>query len=105
MQADYKAWLTTSPDSYDQVNIVELGPPSYLTIGPASRVDAVLTFRNVHNWLKGDYATEMFNVFYRVLKSGGILGITDHPAAIDTDLATMRKSGYLDQNLVIDLAK
>ncbi|MDO7597034.1 MAG: methyltransferase [Pseudomonadota bacterium] len=105
MQADYKAWLTTSPGIYDQVNIVELGPPSYWTIGPENSVDAVLTFRNVHNWLKGDYATEMFNAFYRVLKPGGILGVTDHRAAIDTDLATMKTSGYLDQNLVIDLAK
>jgi hypothetical protein len=49
MQADYQGWLTTSPDSYDQVNIVELGPPSYWTIGPENSVDAVLTFRNLHN--------------------------------------------------------
>lgn len=105
MQADYQAWLAASPESYDQVKIVELGPPSYWTIGPDNSVDAVLTFRNVHNWLKGDYATEIFNAFYRVLKPGGILGITDHRAATDTDLATMKKSGYLDQNLVIDLAK
>jgi predicted methyltransferase len=47
----------------------------------------------------------MFNAFYRVLKPGGILGITDHRAAIDTDLATMKTSGYFEQNLVIVLAK
>jgi len=105
MQADYKDWLKASPDSYDQVNIVELGPPSYWTIGEDESVDAVLTFRNVHNWLKGEYATEMFDAFYKVLKPGGILGITDHRAIIGTDLVTMKASGYLDQNLVIDLAK
>ena len=104
LQADYKAWLETNPDSYDQVNIVELGPPSYWTIGEDNSVDAVLTFRNVHNWLKGEYTTEMFNAFYNVLKPGGILGITDHRANNNTDLETMKTSGYLDQNLVIHLA-
>lgn len=105
MQADYQNWLATSPETYNKVNVVELGPPSYWTIGPENSVDAVLTFRNVHNWLKGDYDTEMFNAFYRVLKPGGILGVTDHRAANDTDLATMKSSGYLDQDFVINLAQ
>lgn len=105
MQADYQNWLAISPEMYNKVNVVELGPPSYWTIGPENSVDAVLTFRNVHNWLKGDYDTEMFNAFYQVLKPGGILGVTDHRAANDTDLSTMKSSGYLDQNFVINLAK
>jgi len=105
MQADYQSWLTASPELYDKVKVIELGPPSYWTIGPDDSVDAVLTFRNVHNWLKGDYNTEMFQAFYHVLKPGGILGITDHRAANDTNLATMKTSGYLSQDLVIELAK
>tara|TARA_R110001606_G_scaffold399222_2_gene582489 strand:- start:150056 stop:150889 length:834 start_codon:yes stop_codon:yes gene_type:complete len=105
MQADYNNWLAASPDIYDKVTVVELGPPSYWTIGAENSVDAVLTFRNVHNWLKGDYDTEMFNAFYHVLKPGGILGVTDHRAVSDTNLAMMKTSGYLDQNLVINQAK
>ncbi|MFT7413887.1 MAG: putative methyltransferase [Methylophagaceae bacterium] len=58
-----------------------------------------------HNWLKGGYHTEMFQAFYHVLKPGGILGVTDHRATNDTDLATMKTSGYLSQDLVIELAK
>tara|TARA_R110002049_G_scaffold294179_1_gene480690 strand:- start:1189 stop:1968 length:780 start_codon:yes stop_codon:yes gene_type:complete len=105
MQAEYNGWLAASPDNYDEVDIVELGPPSYWTVGADASVDAILTFRNVHNWLKGDYAGEMFDSFYKALKPGGIFGVTDHRAAIDTDLATMKTSGYLSQELVINLAE
>ena len=105
MQRDYQNWLANSPAYYDQVRVVELGPPSFWQIGADESVDAVLTFRNVHNWLKGDYEAEMFNAFYRVLKPGGVLGITDHRAQPGTNLETMKQSGYLDQDLVIILAQ
>lgn len=105
MQANYQQWLAASPDLFSKVTVVELGPPSYWSVGPDNSVDAVLTFRNVHNWLKSDNEADMFNTFYRVLKPGGILGITDHRAPAATDLATMKTSGYLDQDLVINMAK
>lgn len=104
MQREYQQWLQASPQYYDQVNIIELGPPSFWQIGPDESVDAVLTFRNVHNWLKGGYEIDMFNAFYRVLKPGGILGVTDHRAKSGTDLETMKKFGYISQDLVIELA-
>ena len=105
MQAEYQSWLMASPKLYDQTKLVELGPPSFWTLGQDDSADAVLTFRNVHNWLKGDYDTEMFDAFYSILKPGGILGVTDHRAAINTDLTAMKASGYLDQDLVIILAQ
>jgi len=54
MQADYQSWLMASPKFYDQTKLVKLGPPSFLVLGHDDSADAVLTFRNVHNWLKGD---------------------------------------------------
>lgn len=105
MQREYQAWLADSPAYYDQVKVIELGPPSYWQIGPDESVDAVLTFRNVHNWLKGGYESEMFNAFYQVLKPGGVLGVTDHRSQPNTNLETMKQSGYLNQDLVIILAQ
>jgi len=87
------------------VSVVEIGPPSYWSLGQDNSADTVLTFRNVHNWAKGGYAKEMFDAIYRVLKPGGILGITDHRAKPGTDIATMNKSGYVTEALVIKLAK
>jgi len=54
MQADYQSWLMASPKFHDQTKLVELGPPSFLVLGLDDSADAVLTFRNIHNWLKGD---------------------------------------------------
>jgi len=105
MQRDYQKWLANSPHYYDRVNIVELGPPSFWSLGEDESADAVLTFRNVHNWLKGGYDSKMFAAFYQVLKPGGVLGVTDHRARPNTDLDTMKKSGYLSQDLVIILAQ
>jgi len=105
MQQEYGTWLKNTPELYDQVNVVELGPPNLWTLGDDESVDAVLTFRNVHNWVKGGYADEMFTAMSQVLKPGGILGIVDHRAKQDTDMETMKRSGYLTENLVIELAQ
>ena len=48
---------------YDHVVLTELGVPGRTVIAPPGRADFVLTFRNVHNWLAGGYAPEMFAVF------------------------------------------
>jgi predicted methyltransferase len=105
MAHDYQQWLRSSPEIYDEVGVVELGPPSYWNLGPDNSVDAVVTFRNVHNWLKGGYQAEMFTSFFKVLKPGGVLGVTDHRAPENMDLATMKKSGYVSESLVIAYAK
>ena len=72
-----------------------------LTAGSA---DAVLTFRNVHNWVADDSAEAYFRAFFAVLKPGGTLGVVDHRAKPGTALDAMKKSGYLTEALVIDLA-
>ena len=72
--------------------------------GAAGSADAVLTFRNVHNWVADDSAAAYFRAFFAVLKPGGTLGVVDHRAKPDTALDAMKKSGYLTEALVIDLA-
>ena len=105
MQQEYQDWLSVSPDHYNEVNVIELGPPDLWTLGPDESVDAVLTFRNVHNWVKGGYDKEMFHAMYQVLKPGGILGLVDHRAKKGSDLETMNRSGYLTEALIIKLAE
>ncbi|MEO7323853.1 MAG: methyltransferase [Dokdonella sp.] len=72
--------------------------------GAAGSADTVVTFRNVHNWVIGDTAPLMFKAFFDVLKPGGTLGVVDHRAAADADLAKIKQSGYLPQDYVIKLA-
>ncbi len=105
MQQEFQDYMTMHPRYYDAVQFTGIGPPYLWTLGEDNSADTVLTFRNVHNWVKGGYADKMFQAMYKVLKSGGILGIIDHRAKPNTDIATMNKSGYVTEALVIDLAK
>ena len=69
-----------------------------------SKVDYVLTFRNVHNWAKNGTSEQMFQSFYRSLKKGGILGVVEHRAMENTSLEKQIKTGYMTEKYVIDLA-
>ncbi|TKR30104.1 class I SAM-dependent methyltransferase [Luteimonas gilva] len=88
---------------YGGVKIAEFDAkaPSF---GAAGSADAVLTFRNVHNWVDAGNAESYFKAFYAVLKPGGTLGVADHRAKPGTDLEKMKESGYLTEALVIKLA-
>ncbi len=89
---------------YDKVDVVKFDPAAP-KLGADGSADLVLTFRNVHNWVAGDNADAHFKAFFSVLKPGGVLGVVDHRATPDTDLETMKRSGYLTEALVISLAE
>lgn len=105
MQQEFQDYLGKKPAYYDAVKLVEVGPPSFWSLGKDNSVDTVLTFRNVHNWVKGGYEKEMFQAMYQVLKTGGVLGVVDHRAKANTDIEVMKKSGYMTEQLVIKLAE
>ncbi len=96
--------LEQRPEVYDHVVVTELSVPERTTIAPPGSADMVLTFRNVHNWIKSGYAEAMFAVFALSLKPGGILGVTEHRAPPGTPIETMIKSGYVTEDHVIQLA-
>lgn len=97
--------LEARPDVYDHVVVTELSVPERITIAPPGTADLVLTFRNVHNWMKGDYAPAMFQVMHRALKPGGLLGVVEHRAEPGTSHAQMVESGYVTEAHVIELAE
>jgi predicted methyltransferase len=66
------------PKVYGKVELTELQPPEFLQIAPDGSADRVLTFRNVHNWMKNDQAAAVFSAIYKALKPGGILGVVEH---------------------------
>ncbi len=90
---------------FDHVVLTELGIPGRTVMAPPGRADVVLTFRNVHNWLAAGYAPEMFAVFYRTLKPGGVLGVVEHRAKAGTAIDVMKKTGYMTEEYVTNLAK
>ena len=67
-------------------------------------VDAVLTFRNLHNWLGSDMDL-IFSNSYKALKPGGLFGVVEHRAKPGTSMETMKKSGYVSEEHAIEIAK
>ena len=97
--------LKERPDLYGKVEVTVLQPPELLQIAPEESADRVLTFRNVHNWMKRDQAAAVFAAMYKALKPGGILGVVEHrhPAAKPQD--EHAASGYVTEDYVIALAR
>ena len=88
-----------SDEIYSKVKIVNLGSK----LSEDNSVDAVLTFRNLHNWLRGDIE-KVFMQSFNSLKPGGIFGVVEHRAKEGTSLELMIKSGYVTEALAIQLA-
>ena len=99
MRANFESKINEN-SMYDNVKIVNLNSE----LAEAQSVDAVLTFRNLHNWL-GSQADVIFANAYRALKKGGILGVVEHRADPGTTLEVMKKSGYVTEEYAIKIAK
>ena len=105
MQRQFQEKLAARPDVYDQVIVTVLSVPERTEIAPPDSADLVLTFRNVHNWMNGDYAQELFVAMFRALKPGGVLGVVEHRARPGTALEAMKKTGYVTEAQVIAYAE
>jgi len=95
--------LAARPDVYGNASVVEADPAAPVFGEPGS-ADAVLTFRNVHNWVGAGSEAAMFKGFYDVLAPGGVLGVVEHRAAAGKTLEEVKESGYLPEDYVIGLA-
>jgi predicted methyltransferase len=102
---EYKAKLKERPDLYGKVELTELQPPEKQKIAPDGSVDRVLTFRNIHNWMKNGQAPAVFNAMYKALKPGGILGIVEHRNSPKKPQDPAAASGYVSEDYVIALAR
>ena len=65
----------------------------------------VLTFRNVHNWMKFGFDATIFQAMYKALKPGGILGVVEHRADPDEFPDPQTLSGYVQEAQVIEMAE
>ncbi len=105
MQIAYRKKLQAHPRVYDHVVVTELAIPERTTIAPPGTVDLVVSFRNVHNWVRGSYGEDMFPVIFRALKPGGILGLVQHRAAPGTPREAVPDIGYMPVDYVLELAE
>lgn len=93
-----------SAPQYGEVTYTTLSADSG-ALAEAGSVDAILTFRNAHNWMGAGYAEKAFADFYTALKPGGILGVVDHRLPATREQDPTAASGYVQQDYIIALAQ
>jgi len=98
-RARFEEKLSKNP-IYDSIKLVNLNG----SLAEPSSVDAVVTFRNLHNWI-GSSVDSIFKNSFTALKSGGILGVVEHRAPSGTSVDSMKKSGYVTENYAIEAAQ
>ena len=101
----FKDKIKAQPDIYSNIKLTALQPPKALAIAPKGSADTVLTFRNIHNWMKNGQADNVFLAMYDALKTGGTLGVVEHRAPANTDQDPKAISGYVSESYVITLAE
>jgi predicted methyltransferase len=100
--AKFREHLAKSPGQFESVKFVEVDPASPVYGAPGS-ADAVLTFRNLHGWMRNGQAEAQMKAFFEVLKPGGVLGLEQHRA--NADVPREQINGYVSEAQVIALAQ
>ncbi len=98
----FRAQIAERAEIYGPIETVSLSTPETIALGDDASVDAVLTFRNLHNWFKDERMDEVIADAFRVLRPGGVFGVVEHRAAAGTDVETSRESGYMPEAWVIE---
>jgi predicted methyltransferase len=107
---DAKAFLARSnlqPEVFGRVARIQVPATGDVVLGPPESADAVFTFRNLHTfvWLKIDQ--QILAASFRVLKHGGVLGLTDHraPPGGSTDPKVLGDTGYIPEAYAVALVE
>ena len=101
----YKDKLAASPEFYNNVELHVFDVGVQLLTTADNSADAVVTFRNVHNWMNSNNERTAFDLFFKTLKPGGVLGVVEHRAKPGTERKTMIDSGYVTQDYVVEIAR
>ena len=99
----YKTYFESDPETFGTIGYAALSADSG-PLGEPESADAVLTFRNVHNWMSGGYETKVFEDAFAVLKPGGVLGVVEHRLPSSDLQDPEAKSGYVHEDYVKALA-
>lgn len=101
--SDYMAHYDSSASLTGIVSLSTFSATTDMLAEPNS-ADAVLTFRNLHNWMAGDYAAKFFDDAYAALRPGGVLGIVEHRLPSSEEQNPRATSGYVHEDFVRSLA-
>lgn len=95
-------FLTAPGPLYAGVETLPQGPRGEpLNLGPADSLDMVLVVRMFHNVERFALWDAYMPSIHAALKEGAVLGVVQHRAAADADLAASAEKGYLPEAWLI----
>ncbi|WP_183732813.1 class I SAM-dependent methyltransferase [Paraburkholderia bannensis] len=97
--------LAASPALYGNVKVGSLHAGQFNGFDAHEQFDRVLTFRNIHNWIKDGQIDDNLRAFWLALKPGGVLGVEEHRAKRGATVQQMIDSGYVTEDYVIEHAQ
>ena len=103
-----KQRFDANPAVYGRVQVGMLDAKNgRFDFGASGSADMVLTFRNTHNWVDlGEAQTRaVYQAAFDALKSGGVLGVTDHRLPESRPQDAQASTGYLHQSFVVKVAE
>lgn len=101
----FRKKMASASNVYGNVVIGTLQSGQFTGFDAQQRFDRVLTFRNIHNWLKDGQLDANLRAFYTALKPGGVLGVEEHRARPGTSMQQMIDTGYMTEAFVIERAQ
>ena len=102
-----QARFQKAPSAFDKVQSLVWKRDGEPVFGPPESADMVLTFRNLHNWVEGKNADQALAAAFKVLKHGGVLGVTDHRAnkGASSDPKVIGDTGYIPEEQAIKIVE
>ena len=93
-ESKFLKMVEADPKVFGHLKYITFSPPASVDLGPDGSADMVLTFRNTHDWLNNSPATldAVFKAAFKVLKPGGVFGVTDHRAKPFADAVQSSKA-------------
>jgi len=94
--------LAAQPAIYGEVEITTFDHGSD-TIAPPGSADMVVTFRNLHSWMRLGLAQEALAAMHKALKPGGILGVVENRGDPTKPQDPRATNGYVNEEYAIEL--
>ncbi len=102
--AYFKRRVAGDPDLFTGLKVSALGPGTE-AIAPAASVDMILSFRDLHLWMRQGFAEEALVACYKALKPGGILALEDHRGNRAGEQDVHAADGYVREDYAKGLAQ
>jgi predicted methyltransferase len=93
--------LAANPEIFGKVKVAQVNPPNELTLAPDNSVDIVVTFRNIHNWVKAGIASAGLRGALQSTQARGHPGSGRTPRPWGISLQESIKTGYMSEDGVI----